>query len=93
MWEEAVFISELLSQKLLDIGGINLCFFLWEAHGGQEVTWINLQVVIKDDKRALLLESPDALIELLVLVLEQLLVHRVIGQQRHVVSWSLHDAR
>ena len=89
--EGRVFLAELLMEENLDVGRVHLCALLWEADCGQEVARVDLQVVVEDDQGAILLQLPDLLVKLLILDRKELLVHRVVGQQGHVVVRSLDD--
>lgn len=84
---------ELLLQEYLNIWRVDLCGLFGEADGREEISGVDLKVVVEDDERAVLLQRPDLLVEFLILNREQLLVHRVVRQQGHVVTWSLDNAR
>ena len=38
--------SEVFLKENLDVGRVDLRLLLWEAEGGQEVAWVDLQVVV-----------------------------------------------
>ena len=84
---------ELLLQEYLNIWRVDLCGLFGEADGREEISGVDLKVVVEDDERAVLLQRPDLLVELGILDRKQLLVHRVIGEQGHVVAWGLDNAR
>ena len=90
--EQGSFVRQLLLQESINVGRVDLRLLLGERHFRQELARIHLQVVVQDDQRALLLESPDLREELGVLDLKKLLVHRVIRQQRHVLGRCFSDS-
>ena len=89
--EQIDLVTQRLMQELLDIDWINLRLFLWEAHCRHEVARVDLKIVVEDDKWALLLQTPDLGVEFRVFDFKKLLVHRVVGQQSHIVGGCLHD--
>lgn len=88
-----ILLCKSLLEEDLNVGRVQLRLLLRERHRGEERARVDLQVIVEDDDWALLLKRPDLGVELGVLDLEQLLVHRVVCQQGHVVGWSLNDAR
>ena len=82
----------MVHEKGSDVGRVDFCALFREADGREEVARVHLQVVVQNDQRALLLQSPDFLIELGVFDREKLLVHAVVGEEGHVVVWRLNDA-
>ena len=84
---------ELLLQEYCGVRRVDLCGLFGEADGREEIAGVDLEVVVEDDERAVLLQRPDLLVELLILNREQLFVHRVVCEQGHVVAWSLDNAR
>ena len=62
-------------QEYCDVRWVDLCGLFGEADGREEIARVDLEVVVEDDERAVLLQRPDLLVELLVFNREQLLVH------------------
>jgi hypothetical protein len=79
-WKDFVPYYQLLTQENRNIWGFHGSFLLKWADSGQEVAGYDVQVVVHDKDGTQLLESPNFLVNFIVLNVEQLAVDRVVDE-------------
>ena len=86
--EFLIFVNQLLLEEFAQVWRITFRWLLQWTFLDQEVSWIDAQIVIEDNNRALFLQNPYLFIQLGVFISKQFSIKRIINKQSHKSTWS-----
>ena len=92
--EDLFLIHALDSEEGLDVDGIKLGLLLKRTYLAEEISWVELQVVVEDQNGAVLLEFPDGRIQFGVFIFsEEFTIDRIVNKEGHVFGLRLNVTR